>query len=551
MASSTTPAAPGTHTPGGTIIPLPSTGTGGVAGGAGASGSGGTIPAGRIASASATTFNVPHGVNLPRFNGKDWANWSGTMEAILVLYEADDVIRYDACPSGVDKDDWAQVHRRAKAYLRLYIESHIYSQIASEMDYPTFKDKWNVLKRLYGGAAGSTAIFNTWIELIQARLDDSAPLATQLAKLNETRVTLANANMGVTDLQYSLILLNALPASYEVVTTTILANASPSSLDYCEITACILNEEGRRAGASGSSLNAACTAPIKSKDKGKGRDHSNLTCHYFQKKGHIKPDCRKKKKDEAEQKKKEGNKAANSHQLVPTTASIKEVDEELVESFDNNTISVALYAASRDRWMMDSGATHHITPHRSDFSDYTPCRGTVRLGDESTISQVGVGSVVFTTSQGTTITLSNVLHLPEVKTHFMLTRALAQKGAEVLFDSGSFKISVKQKCVATGYLEAKLYWLDASTIGLNAHTKSAATSLHTWHQRMGHISHNALKTHGPSALTGMDFSGSTTDIPVCRGCEFGKSTCQPFPASTTQWTTRHFEVVHSDLASPM
>ena len=165
--------------------------------------------------------------------------------------------------------------------------------------------------------------------------------------------------MGVTDLQYSLILLNALPASYEVITTTILANASPSSLDYSEITAHILNEEGRRTGASGSSLNAARAAPIKAKDKGKGRDHSNLTCHYCQKKGYIKPDCRKRKKDEAEQKKKEGNasgsgnKAANSHQLVPTTASIKEINKDLVESFDNNTIGVALYAASCDRWMMD------------------------------------------------------------------------------------------------------------------------------------------------------------------------------------------------------
>ena len=219
------------------------------------------------------------------------------------------------------------------------------------MDYPTFKDKWNVLKHLYGGAAGSTAIFNTWIELIQAHLNDSAPLATQLAKLNETRVTLTNANMGVTDLQYSLILLNALPASYEVVTTTILANASPSSLDYREITARILNEEGHRTEASGSSLNAA-HAHIKAKDKGKGRDHSNLICHYCQKKGHIKPDCRKRKKDEAEQKKKEGNasgsgnKAANSHQLAPTTASIREIDEDLIGSFDNNSIGVALYAAA-------------------------------------------------------------------------------------------------------------------------------------------------------------------------------------------------------------
>ena len=74
MASSTTPAAPGTHTPGGTIIPLLSTGTEGASGGTEASGSGGTIPAGRIAGALATTFNVPNGVNLLRFNGKDWAN---------------------------------------------------------------------------------------------------------------------------------------------------------------------------------------------------------------------------------------------------------------------------------------------------------------------------------------------------------------------------------------------------------------------------------------------------------------------------------------------
>jgi hypothetical protein len=51
-----------------------------------------------------------------------------------------------------------------------------------------------------------------------------------------------------------------------------------------------------------------------------------------------------------------------------------------------------------------------ISPHRSDFKDYTPCKGSVRLGDKSTIDQVGIGSIVFTTSLGTPITLSNVLH---------------------------------------------------------------------------------------------------------------------------------------------
>jgi len=130
--------------------------------------------------------------------------------------------------------------------------------------------------------------------------------------------------------------------------------------------------------------------------------------------------------------------------------------------------------------MMDNGATHHITPHRSGFKDYNPCKGTVRLGDKSTIDQVGVGSVVLKTSLGILITLSNVLHLPQVKTRFMSTRALAQKGAEISFDKDSFKIAVNQRRVAEGYLENNLYWLDAASIGLNAHVKSA-TSPNIWH----------------------------------------------------------------------
>jgi hypothetical protein len=232
------------------------------------------------------------------------------------------------------------------------------------------------------------------INLTQAKLDNSTPLAPQLAKLNETRVALSNAQMGVSDTQYALILLHPLPSSYEAVATILLASGPLTSLKASKITAHLLNEEGRRAGP-GASLNAVAPAPIKSSDKGKGkkRDHSNLTCHYCGKKGHIQPDCQKKKKDDADKKKKEeggssSNKVANSHVLVPSSASIVEV---------NVNVGIALYAAQRVRWMMDSGATHHITPHRSDFKDYTPCKGGVHLGDKSTIDQVGVGSVVFTT----------------------------------------------------------------------------------------------------------------------------------------------------------
>jgi hypothetical protein len=68
---------------------------------------------------------------------------------------------------------------------------------------------------------------------------------------------------------------------------------------------------------------------------------------------------------------------------------------------------------------------------------------------------------------------------------------------------------------------------------------------------MGHMSHNALKSYSPSALTGMDLDSSTTVPEVCHGCEMGKSTHKPFSASSTKRTTAILEVVHSDLAGPM
>src|SRR6204780_3028374 len=126
-ASTSTPAAPAPGSGG------PSGGSGsagasaaGASGSAGAGPSSGSVPSGgtsggsRISAANATTFNVPHGVNLGHFDGSDWTNWSNTLEAILCLYEADDVVRHATCPAGTDIDEWAAVHRRALAYLRLY-----------------------------------------------------------------------------------------------------------------------------------------------------------------------------------------------------------------------------------------------------------------------------------------------------------------------------------------------------------------------------------------------------------------------------------------------
>src|SRR5487761_1078519 len=76
---------------------------------------------GRVSNAYQTTFGMPSGIHLTQFDGSGWSNWSGTIEAILTLHEAEDVFTLTSPPSGIDQSDWDSVQRRTKAYLRLYV----------------------------------------------------------------------------------------------------------------------------------------------------------------------------------------------------------------------------------------------------------------------------------------------------------------------------------------------------------------------------------------------------------------------------------------------
>ena len=55
----------------------------------------------------------------------------------------------------------------------------------------------------------------------------------------------------------------------------------------------------------------------------------------------------------------------------------------------------------------------------------------------------------------------------------------SDKEAKISYDKKGFKIILNKKCVAKGYWEDKLYWLDILDPSLYAHNRNAATSLHT------------------------------------------------------------------------
>ena len=236
---------------------------------------------------------------IETLDGSNWPTWSSRINALLRMNGLKTHLT-DAKPSPVTSD-WDAKEEIILGILEMYCQKDVWTSVSDDSKFIGCKAKWDKLKELYGGV-GSMSAFNTWTALTGATLDEKESLLPQIQKLNDASITLAINDMSITDLQYSFILIKALPESYSAVASTILATGDPKNLTPQKIQDCILNEKGCRSGAS-ASLNKI--APIQK--KGDKADKSKVKCFYCQKLGHKCNECRKKKRDDQQEKKDKEN----------------------------------------------------------------------------------------------------------------------------------------------------------------------------------------------------------------------------------------------------
>ena len=212
-------------------------------------------------------------------------------------------------------------------------------------------------------------------------------------------------------------------------------------------------------------------------------------------------------------------------------------------------------------WVMDSGASHHMTPHRTAFVDFQPCTGQVKAYGGQHLPVEGIGRVVLSQHTPhrdilpTRFQLHDVLYCPSAE-HSLLSISRAMKaGAGIGGDDSSLILYLPRTIGYPLPLVGHLNSLDLFICPAAVCTPMLGTSMlaakatpEVWHRRFGHLGMENLMRL-PSMVRGMELEGPAARTP-CETCLESKQHKQPHPPSTRE-SHAPLELVHSDVCGPM
>jgi len=98
---------------------------------------------------------------------------------------------------------------------------------------------------------------------------------------------------------------------------------------------------------------------------------------------------------------------------------------------------VARHTCKTDEWIIDSGATHHISPNLMDFHEYHPLEGFLQVESADSVSLVtAAGSINLQLDCGMLLRVK-ALYVPDFRASLLLVPQLIKDGIDVSFRSHS------------------------------------------------------------------------------------------------------------------
>ena len=209
--------------------------------------------------------------------------------------------------------------------------------------------------------------------------------------------------------------------------------------------------------------------------------------------------------------------------------------------------------SSAPTWLMDYGATSHITNDLSAIQSSVPYNGQdkVYIGDGQGMQIHHTGTTVLNT-HAAHFCFNNVLHVPAMKHNLLSTyQFLKDNHCQLTLDSDGSKIKdrISGKMLFKGPVHHGFYPFQGTPTASISPSALVSTkaSLQIWHNRLGHPSsaifkktlHNNSLVHSDKKFTSF----------FCSDCAIGKNHKLPFTTSTSSASVA-LKLVHCDVWGP-
>ncbi|UYV77157.1 hypothetical protein LAZ67_14003462 [Cordylochernes scorpioides] len=388
---------------------------------------------------------------ITKLNDANYSSWSFQMK--LVLIENDLWSLINPGEAKPDPSDLVAtklfLSREGKAFAKICLGINDEQQLhVQHLNTP--KEVWEELEKLYAPKDSRYRAVQLRRQLYGERLTQHSNMEGYMGKINYIVNELAQIGDKIDDGDLAMVLLGELPENWDIVVSTI-CNLPDSDFTTATVKRRLLAEAERRSSNLPKDVGAmvvnASSKPIETEKQFKAK----VVCFKCGGKGHYARECRKKGKNEQRPKRFDQNKGVNMSAMCNT-----------------------LFGATAETWIIDSGATHHMTPKREservhkqyEFHHY--CEW---------------------------LFYRSMWYRYYMRHSVLSVRQMIENGRKVVFNrSGCHIMDMKGKLLIEGKKLGRLYYVQttpSSPIDQNDHVSLASEckeelTLELWHKRLMH-----------------------------------------------------------------
>lgn len=462
--------------------------------------------------------------------------------------------------NGTNYDDWAYRVKNALKYKKLWkcvnnekvedeenddqalsIISLACNNIVKDaiVDCQTAREAWLKLESKYirSTPAAKVALYCRLTNLRCQSVDEAKELLEEFAivvrKLRELKVTMD-------DDMYSIILLRALPSSFEQFRVAIMTRDELPSLEdvQSKVEEELLRQTSNYMDKSNNNPTEERAMIV--------RTNSSRTCFECGQSGHFKRDCPQGR----------GNRHSQSNNHNHNRNANRWNGHRNNNNY--NIERMAMYASTlsvtnnkpNEQFIIDSGCTSHICNNRKLFTEFRPHHESIKLADGSVIKCEFIGDIEIQ-GEKYILELKNVLYVPSFNASFISVNRSIAEGCKFVFHSEGVDILKGDQHIANGFLKNELFLLRTTDTPRtnnvnNINSAGQKLSLMDWHRKLGHVNTESISKMCKSELVdGLNVSSfKKLDCEVCARC---KITEESYPKSTDNRSGELIYRIHSDV----